>query len=299
MVVRSGSKMFEGKFMTQRVNPKLALIEVGLPVEALEGGWGQLPPDAALVLTAPGMEPISVQLSRPGGLEAKPTSASCWEWEGSCLDEGEEVARWLTEFMGLGCRLVRYAGEGTAMGDGWRRPVEKGYGEDKYETAFSDGFPILLASEESLAAINEGLGDSPVAMSRFRPNIVVRGAPAWAEDRWESIRLSGGPEFKLIKPCTRCTVTTVDPETAEFDPTGNALAHLKTFRRGDQLDWGGRKWRAEVFFAWNIVTDAPPGTRISTGGGVEPVGDRHFVRPKKEHEVTDDECDEDSSEEDL
>ena len=51
-------------------------------------------------------------------------------------------------------------------------------------------------------------------MTRFRPNLVVDGAPAWAEDGWagRTLRL-GELRFRAAGPCDRCVVTTTDQET--------------------------------------------------------------------------------------
>jgi hypothetical protein len=74
---------------------------------------------------------------------------------------------------------------------------------------------VLVANAGSLDALNGWL-DDPVPMTRFRPNIVVGGAAAWAEDEWLGGRLRiGGPVFRAAKPCDRCLVTTVDQETGE------------------------------------------------------------------------------------
>jgi uncharacterized protein YcbX len=108
--------------------------------------------------------------------------------------------------------------------------------------SLADAYPVHLASEESLAALNDAIargrfaGEGPVPMQRFRPNVVVRGAPAWAEDGWRRVRI-GAARFRVVKGCDRCVLTTVDPDTAAR--TREPLATLVRVRRWDGLSWFG------------------------------------------------------------
>lgn len=92
------------------------------------------------------------------------------------------------------------------------------------QTSFADGFPLLLASEASLADLNVRLssrGVKPLGMERFRPNIVVRAAAAaaaaadvsgpWAEDTWADM-IANPSQLRLrgVKRCSRCSITTTD-----------------------------------------------------------------------------------------
>lgn len=122
-----------------------------------------------------------------------------------------EAEAWLTEFLGRPARLVWQA-------DPFGRPVENN-AEDGDVVSFADGYPLLLANAASLDALNDWLaeaGDEPVPMTRFRPNVVVAGAPPWAEDDWVGRRVRlGDVEFRVAKACDRCVVTTIDQETGE------------------------------------------------------------------------------------
>ena len=105
--------------------------------------------------------------------------------------------------------------------------------------SFADGFPLLLTSTASLDELGRWLteaGEPPVPMTRFRPNAVVTGALPWAEDRWRRIRI-GAVEFRVVKPCGRCVVTTTDQTTGEV--TKQPLKMLGRRRRfGRQLVFG-------------------------------------------------------------
>ena len=127
--------------------------------------------------------------------------------------------------------------------------------------SFADAYPLLLATEESLAALNDQIlerhqGDhEPMPMTRFRPNIVVSGAEAWAEDGWRRFRV-GEAIFRAVKGCDRCVMTTVDPETAQRGK--EPIATLARFRR-----WDGATW-----FGMNLIPDTP-GAIIRVGDEVE------------------------------
>jgi uncharacterized protein YcbX len=131
---------------------------------------------------------------------------------------------------------------------------------------FADGFPLLLTNTASLADLGDRLfegGDEPVPMTRFRPNIVVTGAPAWAEDGWLGGRLRiGDTVFRAAKACDRCVVTTIDQETGEVGR--QPLRALGQYRRFD----GG------LLFGINLIPDIGAGHN-----DVLRVGDAVLVLP--------------------
>src|SRR3954469_9103367 len=116
---------------------------------------------------------------------------------------------WFSEFLGRPARLVW-------LGDPTARPIQD-HARESDRVSFADGYPLLLTNTASLAAVNDWLheaGEEPVPMTRFRPNVVVSGAPAWAEDGWVARRLRlGDVTFRAAKACDRCVVTTIDQET--------------------------------------------------------------------------------------
>jgi uncharacterized protein YcbX len=107
--------------------------------------------------------------------------------------------------------------------------------------SFADGAPVLLTSEESLADLNTRL-EKLITMTRFRPNLVVRGDLPYAEDEWQAIGI-GETRFDVGWACTRCILTTVDPETGQPCPDGEPLRTLKKYRRRDR----------EVYFGQNLL----------------------------------------------
>ncbi|GAQ87885.1 hypothetical protein KFL_003850060 [Klebsormidium nitens] len=270
----------KGRMLTQRQAPKLALVETALPPEAIEeGAWKPLPPDAALSLKAPGMGPLQISLatlnsgggflSRVFGTSTLPrlVEASVWEWAGQALDEGDDAAAWFSDYLDRPCRLVRFAPDVN------KRDVDPTYASG-YTTQFTDGFPYLVASEPSLAALNASL-EQPLPMNRFRPNIVVDGCQPFDEDTWAtvSVRSPGGGTgvtFRGVKPCSRCKVTTTDQATAEVGK--EPLVTLGKIRHGKQLELP-RPLQGGVYFGMNMVADALTSGQSSATVGVGDVAE--------------------------
>ena len=227
-----------GEFVTQRTFPRMALINVSVG-------------DNALVVETEGRPGLRVPL-----VSDRIVSRSVIVWRDACeaWDEGDRAAAWFTSFLGSPVRLVR-------MQDSFVRPANPKWVSFSARVSFADAFPLLLANEASLDDLNQrlvGRGAAPVTMDRFRPNVVVRGAPAWAEDQWKQIRI-GNVLLDVVKPCTRCTITTTDQVTGEIPDRAEPLATLATFRR----------WENSVVFAQNMAHHGP-GT-LAVGAAVEVV----------------------------
>ena len=133
---------------------------------------------------------------------------------------------WISAFLGAPHRLVHMD---AACVRPRKAKYDGRYGTDDDEVSLADGFPLLLVSQGSLDLLNAKLAQ-PVPMLRFRPNLVVAGTAAHAEDEWRSIRV-GACEFDVLKPCVRCVFTTVDFERGERDPGGEPLRTLAKYRR--------------------------------------------------------------------
>jgi uncharacterized protein YcbX len=133
---------------------------------------------------------------------------------------GDDVERWFSEFLGARCKLVHLPERSL-------RPVDPAYGAPGDQVGLADGFPFLLISEASLADLNARL-EQPVPMNRFRPNLTVSGCEPFAEDDWKLVRI-GQITFRVVKPCSRCSITTVDQRTAA--KSKEPLRTLAQFRR--------------------------------------------------------------------
>jgi uncharacterized protein YcbX len=153
-----------------------------------------------------------------------------WRHEGDGVDQGDEAASWLSQLLGRAVRLVRTPPDHVRRVNPERTPVEA-------QTAFSDGYPLLVLSQRALDGLNAQLA-APIPIDRFRPNLVLGGCEPHAEDGWRRIRV-GGIELVLVKPCDRCAVTTVDQETGERTG-GEPLRTLARYRRRDGAVWFGQ-----------------------------------------------------------
>ncbi len=132
---------------------------------------------------------------------------------------------WLSDALGKPCKLVY-------MSDMVRRECEPEHNPAGTLVSFADGYPYLLATEESLAQLNTLLAE-PVPMNRFRPNLVIRGAAADAEMAWSSLRINDLP-FRTVRGCGRCIITTINQATAQKNPANEPLRTLATYRKPDQ-----------------------------------------------------------------
>ena len=170
------------------------------------------------------------------------------------------------------------------MPDSSFRRVDPERVADNRRVGFADGFPFLLANQASLDELNTRL-TQPVSMTRFRPNIVIQGVPAWAEDDWRSLVI-GSAGFRVVKPCSRCVLTTVDPETGIKDAGTEPLKTLSTYRKTPDgvifgqnalhLQWQQNLgWRQCCHFPTGVVNKVPLLNldKISLSFGMHPLLD--------------------------
>ncbi|MGE0439763.1 MAG: MOSC domain-containing protein [Gemmatimonadales bacterium] len=202
----------DGRLVTQREIPRLCLISAR-------------PEPAELMLAAPGYPSLVVARPAPG---APTRPVVVWDDQVAGVDQGPEAATWLSDLLGRRLRLVY-------LPDDADRLTDPDYDPDPTPVSYADGYPLLLVSTASLADLNARL-PAPVPMARFRPNVVVSGTGPFGEDEWRELRI-GNLRFSGVKPCARCTITTVDPETAATGP--EPLRTLATFRkRGSAVLFG-------------------------------------------------------------
>ncbi len=211
-----------GQFLSQRQCPRLALVQPQLRL-------------SDLMLRAPGM--LALHLSLEGGEQAM----KVWLWDEAidAWDMGELAAQWFSDFLGRPARLVRFDPQ-------FERPSDRRWtGGQTVLNPFTDGFPLMLLGQPSVDGLNARLqaaGQAPVDMLRFRPNIVLsavdgQGWGAHDEDRVEMLQIETGQgpiRLKSAKPCSRCQMVDVDPQTAQ---TGSpVLSTLGGYRRDPRLD---------------------------------------------------------------
>ncbi len=231
-----------GELVTQRELPRMALIQPTLKGEEM-------------ILRAPGMLALHVALDR---VEA-PCKATVWDDTVAAFDMGALCAQWFSDFLGQTLRLARFDPEGRRLAN------RRWTGEIEAETAFQDGFPLLVASNASLAEVNRRLalaGEAPVTMARFRPNLVLGGLDAHGEDHLDEVVFDtpeGPVRLKMVKPCSRCPIPDVDPATGV---PGHAVGDVLMQYRAD------RRLEGALTFGMNavIVEGIERTLRVGMGG---------------------------------
>lgn len=206
----------DGRFVTPRHHPRLALVRTALTGDSL-------------VLEAPGAGVLQLPLRPDASAGVRCVLSRVWLDDVVTHDTGVAAAALLSDWLGFAVRLVH-------MPESTVRPTDPRYSKPGDRVSFADGFPLLLIGQASLDELNRRLAE-PVPMLRFRPNIVVAGASPHAEDSWTRIR-AGTVECDVVKPCGRCVVTTLDLDTATAGP--EPLRTLATYRRRDGHVWFGQ-----------------------------------------------------------
>ncbi|MCU1630964.1 MAG: hypothetical protein JWP64_5913 [Pseudonocardia sp.] len=237
----------DGLAVTARTTPRMLLIE---PVPLADG----------LLLRAPGLLDLRVRTPHGNPL----ADVQVWADRVKATLADEDAHGWLTTAVGAPVRLAY-------LDDPRRRPVAPEYADAEDRVSFADGFPMLLTSNASLVALNDltaagpNAAGGPLVMTRFRPNLVVGGAAPWAEDGWTALRI-GEARFRVVKACSRCVMTTVDPETATKgrEPLATMVRH--------------RRFGSKTWFGVNLIPDSA-GVTVRVGDPVEVLGTRDGSEP--------------------
>ena len=201
----------QGDFVSQRELPRMALIQPQLK-------------HFEMVLRAPGMLALHIALDKV----EEPVTVRVWDDTVKAYDMGKAAAQWFTDFLGQPLRLARFDPEQQRLSS------KTWTGEVDALNQFSDGYPVLVISEASVAGLNEKLvasGQASVGIERFRPNIVLAGIDAHDEDRLEVMHIAtteGNVQLRGVKPCSRCPIPNIDPATALSSPEVGDL--LQTYR---------------------------------------------------------------------
>jgi uncharacterized protein len=225
----------EFRFMSQREHAGMARLVVTIE------------PGAGIAVSSAGHAPLRVALPGPS---AEMLKVTVWRSTVLAAAAGPEADAWFSAYLGQPVQLVY-------LDDPTRRAVDPEFGAEGDVVSFADGYPLLLTNTGSLDQLGEWLsavGDQPVPMNRFRPNVVVTGFEPWAEDRWQRVRI-GSVSFRVAKPCGRCVVTTTDQVTGERG--GQPLKMLAARRR----------FGKSLVFGQNIIPDSPGLIRV--GDSVE------------------------------
>ncbi len=226
-----------GVFLTQRTHPKMALFKA-------------VQTDTGFEIYEPAhLESILI----PYACEGAPINVKIWDDSCEVVSYHPFADEWFSLFLGNKCKLVY-------MPDACERLVDTKYVKRSELVSFADAYPMLLIGEESLRDLNSRLIE-PVLMDRFRPNFVVSGTVAFEEDTFSKLAI-GRHSFEAVKPCARCTVTTVNQQSGEMGK--EPLKTLATYRSKDN----------KTYFGENLVS--------IEGSGTVKVGDQVVVSTWKE-----------------
>ncbi|TPX70311.1 hypothetical protein CcCBS67573_g06569 [Chytriomyces confervae] len=258
------------KFITQREFPSMVLVTQQLVMNGstyAEGG--------SLILSAPGMEkPLTIKFRSSFKGLAK-VNAVVWDHAVDGFDEGDEAANWWSKFLGKRLRLIVKDPNNVRALREKNTPTSDHFEEGVVpQTAFADGYPFLVANEESLKVVNSRLpnGTKPRKMENFRANIIVGKdgktaeayLPAFAEDGWKTIQV-GNERLFIASLCTRCQVPGNDLELGNgYD--ARVSRTLMKFRRVDK----GKPY--EPCFGVNAISKGVGGV-IRVGDTIEVVED--------------------------
>ncbi len=194
-----------GKFITQRIYPKMSLIAVDISNDKL------------ILRHKKTSEQIEVGLNETTGNKL---NTVIWNDTVETLHVSTFADEWFEIIFGIKCKLVY-------MPDQSKRYVDKTFAHNDELTNLTDGYPFLIIGQESLNDLNSRLKEK-LPMNRFRPNFVFTGGASFDEDKMKSFMING-ITFYPVKPCARCVITTTDQNSGERNE--EPLATLSTYRK--------------------------------------------------------------------
>lgn len=207
-----------GKFLTQRIHPEMALLKLTMDNEQL-----------AIVHSLNKKSHI-IPLHPSTSNEQK--EVTIWDDTVKAFEVSAKSSSWFSEMLSIPCKLVYFPEENI-------RAVDPRFTVNNENVSLADGYPFLIIGEASLADLNNKM-ESPLPMNRFRPNFVFSGGKPFEEDHWKEFTI-GSNRFRGVKPCSRCVLTTVDQETALKGT--EPLRTLATYR----------KWDNKIYFGQNLL----------------------------------------------
>lgn len=203
----------KNRFISQRECPRMAVLRA-------------FPDEKGLKIVFPDGTEIAVNAPNS---EAANEIVTIWDSEVPARIGDAQINTAISDFLGVECRLAY-------MPDETERKVDQRFGTENEVVSFADGFPYLIIGSQSLAELNRRLTE-PMTMERFRPNLVFDGGEPFCEDKWRRIKI-GEVIFRVVKPCARCVITTIDYTTGEIAGP-EPLRTLAKFRRvGKGVNFG-------------------------------------------------------------
>ena len=148
----------------------------------------------------------------------------------SAISVSSTASQWFSGLLGEPCRLIRVNPEKP------RELLERRGGRPGEQMALADECPLLIVSTNSLENLNVKLSQSgarELELAQFRPNLVISGCEAFAEDELGRFKI-GDMEFDILQRCKRCDLATINPETGAKDQRQEPLRTLATYRKQPQ-----------------------------------------------------------------
>lgn len=215
-----------GTFLTQRDLPQMALLKLSFEKNGFKVCNSADNSSITIPLESYSDEKIMIQI-----------------WDDICnsVIVDKKLDEWFSEILKVKCSLVY-------MPDNEKRVVEKKYVNENHIVSFADAYPFLIIGQSSLDDLNSRL-EIPLPINRFRPNFVFSGGNPYEEDNWKNFKI-GGINFRAVKPCARCVITTTNQETAEL--SNEPLKTLSIYR----------KINGKVMFGMNVICNTTGNVKI-------------------------------------
>ena len=209
----------KGKFLTQRQYPQLAKVKVEIVEQNI-----------ILRLQDASLPPLTFTPTLSGAI----IEVELWRDRFIAIDQGDEVAQWFHQLLDLDhgkfCRLVRQSPQHIRL-------LDTKYSLNReHSVNFADNYPVMLTATASLEELNHRIVEihqqqkQAIPMNRFRPNIVIETTEPFIEDKWSIIQI-GDIQFTVVKPCSRCIITTIDQQDGAKNQLKEPLNTLGTFRQ--------------------------------------------------------------------
>lgn len=210
----------KGRFLTQRQIPEMALLQPRILENGLE-----------IIHKGKELAPLLIPFDQTNDQRL---TVSVWGDECEAVFVSKEVDLWFSNALGRKCHLVY-------MPDVSKRLVDTDFAPNGEIVSFADGYPFLVIGQASLDLLNQKL-EAPIDMLRFRPNLVFSGGTPHIEDDWKKIQI-GDIKFMGVKPCARCAVPNINPQTAEKE--NEPTQTLKKYRQNG----------TKILFGQNLLID--------------------------------------------
>jgi uncharacterized protein YcbX len=203
----------EGKFMTQRTNPIMALFKLRWHDDHFSVSF----------------QNNKLKLGVTSGPTSSAERSQVWDDPVSVEEVSKDHSAWFSDILRQKCRLMFFPENNP-------RPVESRYQVNSEQVSLADAYPYLIIGQSSLDDLNARL-EQAVPMNRFRPNLVFAGGTPYEEDNWKHFTI-GNRSFSGTKPCSRCILITTDQDTGKR--SAEPLKTLAGYRSKNNKTWFGQ-----------------------------------------------------------